>query len=48
MLSTWLGPCDDWEEAFNSIDMTNKKGEGNVLFTVKKASKKPKKYKGRV
>ena len=25
---------DDWAEQFNSIDLTNKKGEGNVLFRV--------------
>eukprot|EP00090_Calanus_glacialis_P011767 TRINITY_DN20162_c0_g1_i2.p1 TRINITY_DN20162_c0_g1~~TRINITY_DN20162_c0_g1_i2.p1 ORF type:complete len:189 (-),score=61.92 TRINITY_DN20162_c0_g1_i2:146-712(-) len=32
VLERWLGPREDWEEEFNSIDMTNKKGDGNVLF----------------
>merc|ERR1712037_77853 len=27
-----LGPADNWEEQFDSIDMTNKKGEDAVLF----------------
>ena len=35
VLEKWLGPKDNWEEEFDSIDMTNKKGEGNVLFRVK-------------
>merc|ERR1712013_784986 len=32
VLEKWLGPHEDWAEEFDSIDMTNKKGEGNVLF----------------
>ena len=34
MLDYWLGPSEDWEEDFDNIDLTNKKGEGNVLFRV--------------
>ena len=34
MLEKWLGPSDNWEEQFDSIDMTNKKGEDAVLFVV--------------
>ena len=34
VLKRWLGPGEDWAEEFNSIDMTNKKGDGNVLFRV--------------
>jgi hypothetical protein len=34
VLERWLGPLDDWAEEFDSIDMTNKKGDGNVLFRV--------------
>ena len=34
ILEKWLGPRDDWVEEFDSIDMTNKKGEGNVLFRI--------------
>ena len=33
-LEFWLGESEDWEEEFESIDLTNKKGEGNVLFRV--------------
>ena len=29
-----MGPADNWEEQFDSIDMTNKKGEDAVLFVV--------------
>ena len=29
---------DDWVEQFNSIDLTNKKGDGNVLFRVSLAA----------
>ena len=36
VLEYWLGSCDDWEEEFDNIDLTNKKGEGNVLFRVRK------------
>eukprot|EP00090_Calanus_glacialis_P011768 TRINITY_DN20162_c0_g1_i4.p1 TRINITY_DN20162_c0_g1~~TRINITY_DN20162_c0_g1_i4.p1 ORF type:complete len:189 (-),score=61.02 TRINITY_DN20162_c0_g1_i4:146-712(-) len=32
VLERWLGPREDWAEEFDSIDMTNKKGDGNVLF----------------
>jgi len=32
VLEKWLGPKDNWEEEFDSIDMTNKKGEDAVLF----------------
>lgn len=32
VLDYWLGPSEDWEEDFDNIDLTNKKGEGNVLF----------------
>merc|ERR1712110_1022518 len=32
VLEKWLGPSDNWEEQFDSIDMTNKKGEDAVLF----------------
>ena len=35
VLDYWLGPSEDWEEDFDNIDLTNKKGEGNVLFRVK-------------
>ena len=34
VLDYWLGPSEDWEEDFDNIDLTNKKGEGNVLFRV--------------
>ena len=34
VLEKWLGPADNWEEQFDSIDMTNKKGEDAVLFVV--------------
>ena len=34
VLDFWLGPSEDWEEDFDNIDLTNKKGEGNVLFRV--------------
>ena len=34
VLEHWLGPNEDWEEEFDNIDLTNKKGEGNVLFRV--------------
>ena len=34
VLEKWLGPKDNWEEEFDSIDMTNKKGEDAVLFVV--------------
>ena len=34
VLEKWLGPSDNWEEQFDSIDMTNKKGEDAVLFVV--------------
>ena len=34
VLDYWLGENEDWEEEFESIDLTNKKGEGNVLFRV--------------
>ena len=34
VLEYWLGENEDWEEEFESIDLTNKKGEGNVLFRV--------------
>ena len=34
VLERWLGPREDWAEEFDSIDMTNKKGDGNVLFRV--------------
>ena len=34
VLEKWLGPADNWEEQFDSIDMTNKKGEVAVLFVV--------------
>ena len=34
VLENWLGPREDWAEEFDSIDMTNKKGDGNVLFRV--------------
>ena len=34
VLEQWIGAREDWEEEFDSIDMTNKKGEGNVLFRV--------------
>ena len=34
VLEKWLGPADNWEEEFDSIDMTNKKGEDAVLFVV--------------
>jgi len=33
VLDAWLGPEDDWEERFQNIDLTNKEGEGRVLFT---------------
>merc|ERR1711915_142387 len=32
VLEQWIGAREDWEEEFDSIDMTNKKGEGNFLF----------------
>ena len=32
VLEFWLGPHEDWEEEFDNIDLTNKKGEGKVLF----------------
>lgn len=35
MVERWLGPREDWGAEFDSIDMTNKKGQGNVLFTVR-------------
>ena len=35
VLERWMGPREDWGAEFDSIDMTNKKGEGNVLFTVR-------------
>ena len=36
MLEKWLGPTKKgWEEEFDTIDMTNKKGAGNVLFKVR-------------
>ena len=38
VLEYWLGACDDWEEEFDNIDLTNKKGEGNVLFRVRRIS----------
>ena len=34
VLELWIGFREDWEEEFDSIDMTNKKGEGKVLFRV--------------
>ena len=34
VLEKWLGPKENWEEEFDSIDMTNKKGEDAVLFVV--------------
>ena len=34
VLDYWLGENEDWEEEFENIDLTNKKGEGNVLFRV--------------
>ena len=34
VLEYWLGENEDWEEEFENIDLTNKKGEGNVLFRV--------------
>ena len=34
VLERWLGPREDWAEEFDSIDMTNKKGDGNFLFRV--------------
>ena len=34
VLDYWLCENEDWEEEFESIDLTNKKGEGNVLFRV--------------
>ena len=34
VLERWLGPQEDRAEEFDSIDMTNKKGDGNVLFRV--------------
>ena len=34
VLDYWLGPSEDWEEEVDNIDLTNKKGEGNVLFRV--------------
>ena len=34
VLEKWLGPAENWEEQFDSIDMTNKKGEDAVLFVV--------------
>ena len=36
VLEFWLGPNEDWEETFDNIDLTNKKGEGNVLFRVRR------------
>ena len=36
VLEYWLGPNEDWEETFDNIDLTNKKGEGNVLFRVRR------------
>ena len=33
-LESWVGPKEDWEEEFDNIDMTNKKGEDKVLFKV--------------
>ena len=35
VLEAWLGPHEDWEEEFDNIDLTNKKGDGKVLFKVK-------------
>ena len=39
VLEHWLGPNEDWEEEFDNIDLTNKKGEGNVLFRVSDQTK---------
>ena len=41
VLEHWLGPNEDWEEEFDNIDLTNKKGEGNVLFRVSDQSYLP-------
>merc|ERR1711915_499744 len=32
VLDDWLGPHEEWDEEFDNIDLTNKKGEGKVLF----------------
>ena len=34
VLDEWLGPHEEWDEEFDNIDLTNKKGEGKVLFKV--------------